>query len=175
MNIDSVWNHLVVHREEIWWALLFAVIIGLILEFLSVGSRTRSGIRLIKNKLAEHSVADLRKRIDALQRSRDYYVSFLSSDKALYLSTFQVVLLDLLFISIGSAILVFDHIESLRNAFPLVRSLDIWGGGFFIFAVATSLYGLRLTSLVTREKIAEVVAKIEVEISGLQAKLEAKI
>lgn len=157
------------HRVEIVigviCAVVFGCIIAVIFEILDIGSRLRAGIRRIKNKSAEASAKQLRERIKQLETQRDNYAAYLSSDKALYLATFRIIIGILICMTLGAIFPVLNQFVRV----PLIESFSIF---FYGVAVVAAAQGLKISSLDTRQKVSEVVAKIESEILDMQKKLE---
>lgn len=162
-----MWNCLTLHSSDIWLAAFFAIVCALVLDVLSPESRVRAGVRHIKNKLSERSVLRLQKRIEQLQAQRDRYASFLSSDKALYLATFQIV------IGILVAIATAAGLTGLGEMLPF--PFGMFAIFFYAMAIIIGLQGFKVSSLDTRAKVTETVAKLESEIEALQTKLAEMI
>jgi hypothetical protein len=93
------WEFLASH----WLEIVLAIVFALIADLIGIGSGFRAAMRHLRNKLAERSVARLRKRIKELETQRDRYAGFLSSDKVLYLATFRLVIGILIFLAFGLA------------------------------------------------------------------------
>jgi hypothetical protein len=157
-----IWNWLSLHSSDIWLAAFFAIVCALVLDVLSPESRVRAGVRHIKNKLSERSALRLQKRIQQLQAQRDKYASYLSSDKALYLATFQIVIVILVAIATGGGL------TALAEILPPFGMLAIF---VYAMAIVIGLQGLKVSSLDTRAKVTETVAKLESEIGSLRTKL----
>ena len=86
--------HSLMHSPEAW---VIGAVVGLVIfaifDLLPVGeSKIRGLIRWVKNKISEHSTAQLEKRIKELEKSRDSVKLMMASDKLLYLGTFRTVL-----------------------------------------------------------------------------------
>ena len=164
--LQLTWHRLIAHPEEIVWAAIFALIIWMIADPWVGDSRIRALIRHIKNKLSEQSAARLRKRITELQKARDVIALYLTSDKALYLAQFRMVMVVLLLICVGAALGLLGQ---------LVRSpnFGVLGIAMYGFAVILVLFGIQFSLLDTRQKVAELLAKRDEEIADLQRKLEA--
>ncbi|MFY9729890.1 MAG: hypothetical protein WAK24_04735 [Candidatus Acidiferrales bacterium] len=164
--VKLAWNRLTARPEEIVWAAVFAFIIWMIADPWGGDSRIRALIRHIKNKLSEQSAARLRKRIAELQKAREVITFYLTSDKALYLAQFRMVMVVLLLICVGAALGLLGQ---------LVRSPDfgMLGISVYGFAVILVLFGIQFSLLDTRQKVAELLAKRDEEIADLQRKLEA--
>src|SRR5450631_3114164 len=96
--IDWLINH--------WPDLLVALVLGVMVDLFRVGSILRNSARRIKNKLAEQSVARLRKRISKLESYRNTVSSY--ADKALYLGTLRAIIILLAYMSIGTLVLILD-------------------------------------------------------------------
>src|ERR1035437_4854191 len=106
------------HSPEAW---VIGAVVGLVIfaifDLLPVGeSKIRGLIRWVKNKISEHSTAQLEKRIKELEKSRDSVKLMMASDKLLYLGTFRTVLGTLVFICIGMLLLTLRHSVMLEYA-----------------------------------------------------------
>jgi hypothetical protein len=160
-----IWKLCVLYWPDFLLALVFAIVVDL----LRIGSIIRDGVRRIKNKLAERSVAQLQKRIVDQERYRNMIAAlYLESDKALYLHILGMVLAVLLLICV-SAILFILGTLGLGPA-----GLEIMIVGFLAIAVVFAVYGLRLAALDTRPKVSEMITKLDAGIATLKAKLEAR-
>jgi hypothetical protein len=165
-RLHNLWNWLVLHWSEIGWAALFALIVGVVLELLDFRSRLRAVIRRIKNKQSERSAAQLRKRIEQLEKERDKVSAYLSSDKALYLAMFENVIAILLCMVTAAGINTLDTI------FPM-SPLNLIALLFYVIAGAGAIHGFKIAELNTRAKVSKMVETLEEEILGLRKKLEA--
>ena len=155
-----------------WWpdivlAVGLAAVFAVVVDLLRVGSRIRNGTRHLKNKLSERSVARLRKRIAELEQYRDRVALYLSSDRALYLTALGIILGVLTFISSGAIIAILDRLGAIPNG-------DILTLMPFAIAIVLAVYGMRLASLVTPEKVSELIATLDADIADLKAKLQAQ-
>jgi hypothetical protein len=167
----DVWSHIVRHREEIGWAIVFALIFALILDILGIGTRSREGLRYFRNRMAEQSTSRLPKRIKQLQD----YQKRLSSDRWLYLFSFQCIFLTLVAFSTAGICLMFTHdylIEShpiiVSNLMMMVLACLSLGGGF-------AWAGLRHVYRDTPEKMQGLVRKVGHEIEDLERKLAKRL
>ena len=163
----DVWSHIVRHREEIGWAIVFAIIFALIVDILGVGTRFREGLRQFRNRMAEQSTSRLAKRIEQLKD----YQKRLSSDRWLYLFSFQCIFLTLVSFSAAGICLLFTHAyliqshpEIVFNLMSMVLAFLCFGGGF-------AWAGLRHVYRDTPEKMQRLVRKIDHEIEDLEKKL----
>jgi hypothetical protein len=171
-RLEFIWNWVVIHKSEIWLAALFALLAAVLIDLVSIDSRIRGRIRELKNKWSEKSVARLQKRIQELENQRNRFTSYLSSDKGLYLWMLGSVIAILLSISLGIAVLIVDRIFMLFGAGLAVR----WPYYFlalmmFSLAIGLAIKGLKISSLDTKEKMGEYIAKLDAEIANLKAKL----
>jgi hypothetical protein len=160
------WAYIATHASEIGWAAFFGLLFGLIFDLMNPEGRVRTGFRHLKNKLSERSAARLGERIKQLETQRDRYAAYLSSDKALYLATFQIVIGMLVSIAFGAGLEVLSDIVPIR--FPGLLAVFC-----YFLATAIGIQGFKISSLDTREKVTEMVAKLESEIADLKNKLEA--
>src|ERR1700674_565205 len=144
-------DFLIANRRELIIAAIFAILGAVIVTALGVDSAVRAGIRQVKNKLSERSVSRLRKRIVQLEKSRELYMAFASSDKALYLHTFQLVLSILMCGSLGATIFLFGlymWVSTPTNPNPRdFFSLAILP---FAFALGIGAWGIKIAALNTR-------------------------
>ena len=129
----DVWSHIVRHREEIGWAIVFALLFALIVDILGIGTRSREAIRYFRNRMAEQSTSRLAKRIEQL---KDYQKRLLS-DRWLYLFAFQCIFLTLVSFSVAGICLMFTHSYAIESHPVIVSNLMFmalaclsFGGGF---------------------------------------------
>jgi hypothetical protein len=165
---QAVWNHVVTHKEDLVWALLFAIIA----DSFRVGSFVRGGVRRMENKWSELSASRLQERISELEKRRDYYVSYMTSDKALYLFTLRIVFVILLGVSTGAAVSVLGRFPLVRAYFPMTS--DVYAFLFFAVGILGAWQGIRVTDFGTRSKLSEMIAKLDGEIAGLKSKLQER-
>jgi hypothetical protein len=160
-KLHHLWNFIVRN----WQGIALAVVVGVIVDLLAIGSRLRAGIRRIKNKLAERSVTRLQKRIKQLETQRDTYAKYLSSDKALYLATFSIVIGILTLMALGAGITV------LAEVLPTLPPLGLLALFCYLMAVGVGIAGFRISTLDSRGKISEIITKLDAEVVGLREKL----
>lgn len=165
-RLRLLWTFIVSHWLEIVLAAIFAIIFGLILDLFTPGSRLRAGIRHIKNKLSERSAERLRERIRQLETFRNDVAAYLSSDKALYLATFRIVIGILVTMATGAGLAMLD------NIFPS-SPLGLFAGCFYFLAVVIGIQGFKTSSLDTPAKVTAMIIKLNSEIDDLRKKLEA--
>ena len=169
-----IWSHIVRHREDIGWAfglaIVFAVIFAVIVDILAVGSRTREAVRHFKNRMAEQSTSGLVKRI---QQLRDYQKR-LSSDRWLYLFSFQCIFLTLMAFSLAAICLMFSSAHVLRSHPEIVDNLMTMTLFFFSSGGAFAWTGMRHVYRDTPEKMQGLVRKVGLEIEGLEEKLKRR-
>jgi hypothetical protein len=153
---------------------VLAFVLAIVAETLRMGSRIREAARHIRNKVSEHSTTRLRKRISELEASRAIYMSYSSSDKALYLATLKFVLGILGCICAGVATAAIDRLRSLSTS-DLVpaNSFSILALMFFALGIIIGIQGTRIAALDTQSKILETIHKLDGEISALRQKLIA--
>lgn len=157
-NLHLLWDFIASH----WFEIVLAVVLAVIADLLGIGSRLRTGIRHIKNKLSERSARRLRERIKQLEAQRARYAAYLSSDKALYLATFQIVIVILTFMALGAGITILP-----------IRGINLVSAFCYFVAVIGGIQGFKISALDTRAKVSEMVAKLDSEIMDLQKKLAA--
>jgi hypothetical protein len=166
-RLRLLWSFIVSHWLDIVLAAIFAIIFGLILDLFTPGSRLRAGIRHIKNRLSERSAARLRERIKQLETYRNEVAGYLSSDKALYMATFQIVIGILVAIATGAGLTL------LNNMVPYSH-LDLMAAFFFFVAIVIGMQGFKTSSLDTAAKVTAMIIKLNSEIADLREKLEAR-
>lgn len=158
-----------------WQDVLLALVLGILVDILRLGSVIRGGLRHIDNKLSEHSTLRLTKRIAQLEKYRNTVNAYASSDKALYLSTLQLLLGILMFMCAGAIVSLLDLLSwisaPLRPNALNFFALDI---GIFAIAIVLAVHGLRLASLDTRLKVTAMVEKLDSEIAVLKTKLDSR-
>ena len=159
-------NFISAHWVDILIAVLLAAIFAVIADALSVGSAIRASIRQMRNRQAERSVARIRNRIAQLKLQRDTYALYASSDKALYLNTLRLLLAMLVLGFSGIAVLILREVVGINDPGFLLTALLL-----FAMAIVIGIYGITLTALDTREKVAALLAKLDSEIHGLKKKL----
>jgi hypothetical protein len=159
----------VVRREQVVLGCLVTLILAALYDLLKLGSVF--GIRRLGNKFSEYSVARLQKRIDQLQQYRDVVNSYLSSDRALYLATMQLLLAISVLACIGAVSV------SLHFLFPSQGSPMYIVAGIFVFLIVIVLgvHGAQLAGLNARSKIAAILARYDADIYDLKTKLEARL
>ncbi len=159
-------NFISANWVEILIAVLLAAIFAVVADALSVGSAVRASIRQMRNRLAERSFTRIRNRIKQLNLQRSGVALYASSDKALYLNTLRLLLGMLVLGFTGIAVMIFPSVMGLY--FPGVRLIALL---LFAMTVVIGIYGITLTALDTREKVAELLEKLDSEIDGLKKKL----
>jgi uncharacterized membrane protein len=157
-NLHLLWDFITSHWFEIVLALIFAVVA----ELLRIRSRLGTVIRHIKNKQSERSARLLRERIKQLETQRDQYAAYSTSDKALYLATFRIVIGILTFMALGAGLTVLP-----------IRGINLVVAFCYLTAVIGAIQGFKISALDTRAKVSEMIAKLDSEIVSLQKKLEA--
>ena len=171
--MEAIGHFLSHHWFEIVVGFVFAAIFGIIADLIRIGSMIRSGLRHLKNKLSEVSVARLEGRIGQLEEQRDLYAAYMTSDKALYLTALNYVLSVLSLMCIGIIMLTVDHIMPLLE--PFVRLwLRFTSLMMFVLSVTVALKGARISSWYTQSKIQKVVGRLQEEIDELKVKLASR-
>jgi steroid 5-alpha reductase family enzyme len=167
----DVWSHIAKHGEEIGWAvglgIPFAIVFAIIVDILGVGARSREAFRQFRNRMAEQSTSRLAKRIEQLQD----YQKRLSSDRWLYLFSFQCIFLTLIMLSSASVCVMFTNAEALRAHPIIVSKLMMTGLMFFALGGGFAWAGLRHVYRDTPDKMQRLVRKVGHEIEGLEEKL----
>jgi hypothetical protein len=175
--IHSICGFWARHQLEIWLAaafgLFFAILLAVIFEVLSFGSRLRTWIRHLKNRLSERSVSKLRKRITQLEGARETYRAYLGSDKALYLMLFKIVFIVLIIMCLSGLLILIANGQLVigRSTVPIGETKG-WAFWLLIFCIAVAAGGIKFASLDSREKLSAVIAKYDSEIAELESKLE---
>jgi predicted TIM-barrel enzyme len=181
--VRDLW-HSLIHSPEAWIiGAVVGVIIAAILDLLPMGeSRIRSLIRLVKNKISEHSTAQLEKRIKELEKYRDSLNRMMASDKLLYLGTFRSIFGTLIVMCFGAILLTFRHSVMLvgigvvtPRAADSLFVLDL--STIFIFSLAgvVAISGVSMTQLDTRQKLEEQIAKYDNNITDLKEVLKKQL
>jgi hypothetical protein len=157
------------------FAVVLALAFALGMDLLAISSRIRRGFRGIKNKWSERSVSRLRKRIEQLEAYRDRIDSYLNSDKALYLATLGIVITLIILLASGAGLVVLSDV--LRDAEPtkIHPPFRLFGLLFYLIAIGAGFQGVKIAGLDSKEKISQMVAKLNSEIANLKAKLQAKL
>jgi hypothetical protein len=181
--VRDLW-HSLMHSPEAW---VIGVVIGFVIfaifDLLPLGdSRIRSLIRLVRNKISEHSTAQLQKRIKELEKYRDSLKLMMTSDKLLYLGTFRSIFGTLIVMCIGAILLTFRHSVMLvgigvlnPRAADSLFVLDL--GTIFIFSLAgvVAISGVSMAQLDTRQKLEEQIAKYDKNINDLKEILKKQL
>jgi hypothetical protein len=164
--LERFWSYILAHPDDIGWAAFFGLFFALLLDLMSADGRVWTGIRHVKNKLSERSVARLRKRIEELKGLRHGIAEFLSSDKALYMATFRVVVAMLICVAVGAGL---GEIADMLLPSPFGVFALFWYG----LAVFIGARGTKIVELNTRQKVTAMLEKRDAEMADLQQKLEA--
>lgn len=161
------WNWVITHQGEVAVGAVFAAFFAVLGDLFAVDSRTRAGIRHIKNKLSEQSTARLRVRIKQLESQRLRYIRYMSSDKALYLVTFQGLLFAVVCLGIGSAC---SGIADVTHS----TLFKLWSVGIFGGVAVFGIQALRFAVLDSEDKVAKEINKIDSDLAALNKKLSEK-
>ena len=151
------------HWTDILLAALFGVLFAIVADFVQPASRIRAGIRYIRNKLAERSVASLDRRIRETEAYKARVESFRASAKAHYLATLQLILAVLVFMSAGMICFLMDRLQVSGPG-----SFGTLALGLFEIALVIGVYAISMASWDTDSKLAAVIAKLDGEIAGLE-------
>jgi H+/gluconate symporter-like permease len=160
------------HSSEIMIGLAIAVplalVFAVVVVYWGVDEYAHAVRRRRKNKAAEKSVARLQKRISDLENYRNTFVS----DKGMYLATFRIVLVVLFCMCASGATLISGYLQPFGNFLaPMVGFLNTFALVFLILAMFGAMQGVRIAVLDTKSKAAEMVEKLDKEITGLREKL----
>ena|ERR1022692_554186 len=163
-TISGVWHWLI----ERWPDLVVAIILAIIADLARVGSLLRSAIGHIKNKLAEHSVARLRKRIAELEFYRDTLKSY--ADRAAYLGALQAILIVLIQMCAAGSAFIADSLGFLNGgraiaAFILAYTIGIGVATLRFYALNTDM----------KVKFGRIISRIDKDIESLREKLNSKL
>jgi hypothetical protein len=158
--------------HELWIAGVLALVFAVIADLMRIGSRLRDGARRFKNRLSEYSAGNILKRIKVLEREKNRYLSYVASEKALYLYTFRT-LMGILALMSGSGFLIGIREMLLMNAetAEFGRLMTIYVMMLFFSAFMFAVGGMKVTSWDTSDKIMVQVGKLDKEIEKLQDKL----
>jgi hypothetical protein len=171
----DVWSHIAKHKVEILWAIglaiPFAAIFAIIADILGIGARFWEKFRHFRNRIAEQSTSRLAKRIQQLQD----YQKRLSSDRWLYLFSFQCIFLTLIMFSAAAVCLMFTTAEGLGAHPIIVSKLRLTGLMFFALSGGFAWAGLRHVYRDTPEKMQRLVSKVSHEIEDLDGKLAKRL
>jgi hypothetical protein len=148
------------YKTDIWLAAFF----GFLFYSMTPDSLPWRGFRYLRNKWAERSAKDLRKRIEQLE----WYRNNLSSDKGLYLITLRLLLLLLTMISAGLLVLASTE---LAGRVIIQREGAGLASVAFAVAVVAGIQGVRYASLDSREKAAQMIGSLDKSIAKMKAKL----
>jgi hypothetical protein len=176
-GLHLFWAFVVQHKVEIEFAAIFAFVFGIILtvifEIMSFGSRLRAWVRHIKNKLSERSVSKLRKRIKQLEVAKEQYQTYLGSDKALYLMNLKIVFIVLIGMCLSGVLILIAHGQLVIGRSTVqIGETKTWAFWMLIFCITVAAGGIKFASLDSREKVSAIIAKYDSEIAGLKSKLE---
>jgi hypothetical protein len=176
------------HSPEAWIiGAVIGVVVGFVIfaifDLLPLGdSRIRSLIRLVRNKISEHSTAQLQKRIKELEKYRESLRLRIASDKILYLDTFRTIFGTLIFMCIGMILLALRHSFMLEYAATTdPRSagtffvLDMGTILIFTIAIMVAISGVSTALLNTRQKLEEQIAKYDKDIDDLKEILKKQL
>jgi hypothetical protein len=162
----DIWGHIMKHREEIGWAVGLAVLFAIMVDVVAIGPRCRDALRFVRNRMAERSTSRLAKRIQQLQD----YQRRLSSDRWLYLFSFQCIFLTLIMFACAGACFMFTT-TGLLPAHPVIFVRFFLAGLMFFYAGGVFAWGgLRYVFRDTPEKMQGLVHKVGCEIEGLEEK-----
>ena len=176
--------HSLMHSPEAWViGLVIGFFIFAIFDLLPLGdSRIRSLIRLVRNKISEHSTAQLQKRIKELEKYRESLKLMMASDKVLYLTTFRTILGTLIFMCGGMLILTFRHSVMLEGAAAVdpraantFFALDMGTILIFSIGIMVALSGVSMASLDTRTKLEDQITKYDKNINDLREILRQRL
>jgi hypothetical protein len=151
-------------------AVPFAIIFAVIVDVLAIGSRTREGIRHLRNRLSEHSDSLLAKRIESLQK----YQKQLADPRWQYLFAFQIVFMILFVFAIGATFWVLRTIGPFRIHPVIVDLLQFFSLNCFAVGGGVATVGFTHVWRDTPEKVQAVVLTVGHEIVALQRTLAAR-
>ena len=99
-----------------WLDIALAVVFAIVADLIRIGSLIRAGVRHVKNRLAEQSLARLRKRIDELEKYRATLSLYLNAERALYLHALGMILAVLVSMCFAGIVLVLERFGLFPNA-----------------------------------------------------------
>jgi hypothetical protein len=181
--VRDLWKSLI-HSPKDWViGAVMAFVIFAVFDLLPIGeSRIRSLIRLLKNKISEHSTARLQNRIKELEKYRDSLKLMMASDKLLYLSTFRTIFGTLIFMCVGAMLLTLRHsvmLEYAARGDPRAANgfsaLDMSAILIFALAIVVAISGASTALLDTRPKLEEQIAKYDKNINDLREILRQRL
>jgi hypothetical protein len=150
-----------------WPDVVVALVLGVIVDLFRIGSLLRSGVRHLKNRMAEHSVGRLRSRIALLERYRIALDSY--ADKALYMGTLGSIIGMLVLISFAGMLALIDNL-GFGNDHGVAAICALAA------AMGMGLKAWRLAAIgadIDRE-FSTLIAKVDMEISALRRRLEQR-
>jgi hypothetical protein len=125
----DIWGYIAKHREEIGWAVGLAAFFAIMADVAAIGPRCRDALRFVGNRVAEQSTSRLTKRIQQLQD----YQKRLSSDRWLYLFSFQCIFLTLIMFACAGVCLMFTT-TGVLSADPVIFRRFFVAGLIFLIA-----------------------------------------
>jgi hypothetical protein len=184
--VDTLWGHFVRAIGKEWAiGIVVGVVVGIVIwvvsDLLPVGdSRIRAFLRLMRNKLSERSVAQLRKRIKELERYRDGLNRMMASDKALYLGALRAIFGTLFCMGFGAILVVLRHSVMLAAAEPkapdMLFLLDMGSIAMFSIGLAVALnWSLTMVAEDNEAKVSAQIEKYTVDIENLKRILKERL
>ena len=154
--------------SEAAWALVWALLLWVANDLVSIDSHIRSVIGRIKNKLAEQSVGRLRRRIAKLEVYRELLIS--STDKFIYLGVLMGILGVLMLMCMAGLVALGDSLGFLQGG-------KVFACCILSFTIGVSFAILRFHALDTdmKQKVQKLIIRVDKDISSLQEKLEKRI
>jgi hypothetical protein len=174
VSFDTVWHHIMVHGEDIAWAVglaaFFGILFAVVFDLFSRDSRVRAAIRHVNNRMSEQSILLMIQRIEQLER----YKKQLADARWIYLIALQGLFLTLIVFSSGVACLAFSLMQQARINPQTTEMLLLISACFCGGAAGFALVGLGYVLRDTPEKVQSAVRQVDLEIEGLQKVLRAR-
>jgi hypothetical protein len=148
--------------RELGVATALAIVVGVILDLLRVGSRIREGWRWVKDKYAEGSIAAINQRIGEQEKYRNTLRTYLASDKTFYLAMLRSIVGILLFMCAAGLVLILGRLKVM--IYPLSEAIAL---AIFIIAIAAGISTMQFGSF-DASKISEPIRKVDAEILALE-------
>jgi hypothetical protein len=156
---------------DILVAALLAIGSAVLADWLGVGTRLRTGVRHLINRLSERSVAKLTKRIDGLKR----YRARLSSEKGLYLAILSNILVVLFLMCFAGMFSIGGHfMTQVGEKWLSARAYDYWTLVCLGLAALLAYYGLRAAILDDDNRHSSLIKQVDKDIGKLEMKLSTK-
>jgi hypothetical protein len=159
------------HLVELISGLIFAVIVGLLLDLLNPDSGSRRILRHLNNKRSEFSVEYMRSRISQLEAYREQ----LASGRGVYLLSFQSVFIILMLFAGVAGMEIASHSGvKFSPYFMGFLSFDEEALLILITIILVALRGLRLAAIETKAKQTKRLTDLDSDIADLKQKVATR-